>query len=92
MSPLLSVNCRSFTTGSNAHDALRPAVSNRKEGRNADDPCTPIRDTIPQTSDPSRADTSYITFEIGYHHRRATETSDSLQHFQLRAPAIDEDE
>lgn len=72
----------------NGRCTLRPTVSNRKEDRRADSPCTPIRDPTPlqisdqfralQISDQFRADTRRITFEIGYHHlRRGTETSDS---------------
>ena len=66
-----------FSMLGNVLSVLTPAVSIRNEDRSTDNPCTPIGDIIPQISDRFRTDTRQITFEIGYHHRRATKTSDS---------------
>lgn len=67
-----------FSMLGNVLSVLTPAVSIRNEDRRStDNPCTPIGDIIPQISDHFRADTRQIKFEISYHHRRATKTSDS---------------
>ena len=64
---------------------LRSAVSNRKDDLSAGNPCASSRDLTPQISDQSRSDTRHITFEIGYHLSRGTETSASGR---MQQPAV----
>jgi hypothetical protein len=56
---------------------LGAAVSNRKKFEALTILTRPSETLSPQISDRSRADIRHITFEIGYHHRQETETSDS---------------